>query len=113
MEIKFKTKELEKCAQNPGYAKKKLGKTRANLFFRRLQILYSATCFEDLRHVPGHFHELNYSRKGQWGFDLDQPYRLIVTPKTLPIAVDNDGKYIWSFIQDAIVVEIINYHKEK
>lgn len=100
------------CTES-GVCKKEAGGDESKFVFSPASILYSATCFEDLRHVPGHFHELNYSRKGQWGFDLDQPYRLIVTPKTLPIAVDNDGKYIWSFIQDAIVVEIINYHKEK
>lgn len=113
MRIEFATKELNRCAQQCRYAGKKMGTVRAELFFRRLNALYSAATFEDLRNVPGHFHELAHDRKGQWGVDLDQPYRLIVTPKTKPVKVDKDGKYIWDSIIDAVVVEIINYHKEK
>ncbi len=78
-----------------------------------MQFLKTAITFEDLRYVPGNFHELNYKRKGQWAFDLDQPYRLILTPQTKPIAVDKDGKFLWKAINDVIIVEIINYHKER
>lgn len=113
MNIEFKTSELGKCANNESYAKRKLGPDRARLFFLRLNALYSATTFEDLRSAAGHFHELTHDRKGQWGFDLDHPYRLILTPKITPIPMDEDNKYIWDSIRDAIVVEIVNYHKEK
>ena len=62
--------------------------------------------------MPGHFHELHHDRKAQWAFDLNGPYRLIITPKTKPIPVDETGGFIWAGIKDAVVVEIVNYHKE-
>ncbi|MBP5640662.1 MAG: hypothetical protein J6X55_14360 [Victivallales bacterium] len=45
-------------------------------------------------------------------FDLEHPKRLIITPITLPIPIDADGKYIWADITDALLVEIVDYHKE-
>lgn len=112
MEVKYKSKDLQKCAEKSGYAQKKLGREQAEKFLLRIGALIDADSFENLRHVPGHFHELIGDRKGQWAFDLNQPYRLIVTPLTLPIPADNNGKYIWREICDAVVVEIVNYHKE-
>ncbi len=112
MEVRYASKKLQKCAENEKYAQKELGRDQAEKFLLRVGALLDADSFENLRHVPGHFHELSGNRKGQWAFDLNQPYRLIVTPQTLPIPTDNDGKYIWYEIRDAVVVEIVNYHKE-
>lgn len=39
-----------------------------------------ADTLEDVRYLPGHYHELTESRKEQWACDLDQPYRLIFEP---------------------------------
>ena len=96
----------------PGYAQRKLGAELAKAFLRRINLLQAASSFEDLRNVPGHFHELLYDRKGQWGFDLNGPYRLIVSPLSTPIPIHADGGYDWECIRDAVVVEIVNYHKE-
>ena len=112
MEVKYKNKELQKCAEIDGYAQKKLGHDQAEKFLLRIGALLDADSFENLRNVPGHFHELTSDRKGQWAFDLNQPYRLIVTPQTFPIPTDDDGKCIWHEIRDAVVVEIVNYHKK-
>ena len=112
MEIHYRTKELQKCAEQPGYAQRKLGSDQAKAYLRRINILQSANCFEDLRNVPGHFHELHHDRKGQWGFDLNGPYRLIVTPLQNHIPTNNNGGFDWSAIKNAIIVEIVNYHKE-
>ena len=112
MDISFATKELKKCGNSVQYAHKKLGAPRAEIFFKRIQTLYAATCFEDLRHAPGKFHELRENRKGQWACDLDQPYRLIISPAVLP-DVDKNGRYRWESATDSIVVEIVNYHKER
>ena len=113
MLIQYKTKELQKCAEIPGYAIKKLGAIQAEKYLQRIGYLDAAISFEDLRFVPGRFHELSENRKGQWAFDLNQPYRLIVTPYTQPIAMNENGSYIWSKIMDVLIVEIINYHRDK
>ena len=112
MDIEYRTKILQRCATIPGYAVKKLGPEQARKFLLRIATLMAATHFEDLRNVPGHFHELGANRKGRWAFDLNQPYRLIVTPKTHPIPIDANGCYVWKEITNAVIVEIVNYHHE-
>ena len=112
MIIEFKTKELRKCAEDYRYASKILGMVCAKKLFQRLAQLETASSFEDLRFAVGRFHELTENRKGQWSFDLEHPKRLIITPITLPIPIDADGKYIWADITDALLVEIVDYHKE-
>ncbi|MCI5663437.1 MAG: killer suppression protein HigA [Mediterranea sp.] len=95
MDIFFQSKKLEKIASDPRKCLKELGQTRAELFQKRLRDLYRAETLEDVRYLPGHYHELREDRKGQWGCDLDQPYRLIFEPHEDPIPTDENGKYVW------------------
>ena len=110
MEIRFRTKHLEKLANDPKYCQVKLGAKGAKEFLKRINALYDADTLEDVRNLPGRFHELKVNRKGQWACNLEHPYRLIFVPTAYPIPSDDDGKYIWL---DIIEVEIINmedYH---
>ena len=113
MNITFSNKKLEKLANNDLKMDKALGTLRAKLLRRRLTQLADASTLEDVKYLPGNFHELKNNRKGQWGCDLDQPYRLVFTPHENPIPANNDGQYIWIEITGVEVIEIINYHKEK
>lgn len=110
MDISFQNKKLERIASSFGKCQKELGKIRANIFLRRIQELYRASTLEDVRHLPGHYHELSGDRKGQWACDLDQPYRLIFEPHEHPIPTDLNGKYIWIEIKAIEIIEITNYH---
>lgn len=74
--------------------------------------LYMAENLEELRNLPGKWHELKNERKGQWACDLDQPYRLVFEPQEKPIPTDSSGKYIWIEIKAVEIIEITNYHKE-
>jgi proteic killer suppression protein len=107
VEITFTDKKLEKLANDDRKMLKELGKVRATILRRRL------TQLEDVRNLPGNYHELTSNRKGQWACDLDQPYRLIFTPHENPIPSNEHGQYIWLEITGVEVIEIINYHKEK
>lgn len=78
MEISFQNNKLEKIASDERKCLKEFGKKRADLFLQRLSDLNAALTLEDVRYLPGHFHELTGDRKGQWACDLDQPYRLIL-----------------------------------
>ena len=98
MKITFADKNLEK---------------RAKQFITRLNTLRDATTLEDVRNLPGRFHELTGNRKGKWGCDLDQPYRLVFIPHETPIPSNSDGQYIWIEITGLEVLDIVNYHKEK
>jgi proteic killer suppression protein len=113
MNITFDKKKLEKYANNDRLALKDLGKIRAAIFKERLDDIQAATTLEDTRYLPGNFHELKATRKGQWACDLDQPYRLIFEPHESPIPINEDGQYIWIDIIGVEILEIVNYHKER
>lgn len=110
MDISFRDKKLEKIASNLNKCRKELGKTRADLFLLRLQALCRAETLEDVRYVPGSFHELTGNRKGQWACNLDHPYRLVFEPHEDPIPTDGSGKYVWVEIKGVEIIEIVNYH---
>lgn len=110
MQILFQNKKLEKLVENGSKLFKELGQRRAKLLLIRLQALSVAETLEDVRNIPGNFHELTQDRKGQWACDLDQPYRLIFEPHERPIPSNDDGQYIWLEIKGVEIVEITNYH---
>lgn len=110
MEIYFKTKKLEKLCNDPKKLKKEFGELRAEKIQIRLADLYDADSLEDVRNLPGHYHDLVKDRKGQWACDLDQPYRLIFEPREKPIPTDENGKYIWQAITIINIIEITDYH---
>jgi len=113
MEITFRDKKLGKLVNDDRKLDREMGKLRADKIRLRLNQLRDANTLEDVRHLAGNYHELLHNRKGQWGCDLDQPFRLIFTPHEEPIPTNLHGQYIWLEIKGIEVIEIINYHKEK
>ncbi len=110
MDIKFDDKKLEKLANDYKKCQRALGEKGAILFNKRLGDFRNASTLEDVRNLPGNYHELTANRKGQWSCDLNQPYRLIFTPQERPIPLNEDGQYIWTEITSVEVLEIIDYH---
>ncbi len=111
MEIRFDDKKLEKLAKDYPKCQQKMGPVRAKLYHKRLGDLYHVESLEDVRYLPGKYHELKADRKGQWACDLDQPYRLIFEPLENPIPTTEDGKYIWLEIKGVEIIEITDYHE--
>ena len=111
MEIIFDSNKLRKYANDDRLAEKNLGKRVAEIYKRRLDDLEAAESLEDVRYLPGRFHELKSPRKGQWACDLEHPYRLIFTPIEIPIPTNNHGNYIWIKIKGVEILEIVDYHK--
>lgn len=110
MDISFKSAKLEKIASDPRRCAKVFGKRRAEILQDRLTDLEDADTLEDVRNLPGRYHELKGDRKGQWACDLDQPYRLVFEPHEDPIPTDGNGRFIWIEIKGVEVIEIVNYH---
>ena len=110
MEITFRDKKLRIMANDDRKALLKLGKVRSEKYKNRLTQLRTAQTLEEVRYLPGNYHELVGNRKGQWACDLDQPYRLIFEPHDVPIPADDEGKYIWIEIKGIEIIEIIDYH---
>lgn len=113
MNLTFQDKKFEKLANDDRKLQKEFGKIRADKIKKRLVQLSVATSLEEVRELPGNFHELRSTRKGQWACDLDQPYRLVFTPHERPIPTNEHGQYIWLEIKGVEIIEIVNYHKEK
>ena len=111
MDITFDDNKLEKLANEYRKCQKVMGPQRARLYNIRLGDLAKAKTLEDVRNLPGKYHELKTTRKGQWACDLDQPYRLIFEPHESPIPTDATGKYIWFEIKGVEIIEITDYHE--
>lgn len=110
MIITFSKNKLQKLANDDRLSKREFGELRAKKLKQRLSELTNADTLEDVRYLPGHYHELTGDRKGQWACDLDQPYRLIFTPHEDPIPTNEDGQYIWIDIIGVEIIEIVDYH---
>ena len=110
MNISFQNRKFEKLVYNETKLVRELGKIRAKLLLKRIEVLSKVETLEDARYLPGNFHELLADRKGQWACDLDQPYRLIFEPHENPIPTDNNGRYLWIEIKGVEIIEITNYH---
>lgn len=110
MEVSFKIAKLKRCAEDESFSVRKLGVLRSKLYLKRINDLINADNFEDLRFLPGNYHELSGDRKGEWACSLDQPYRLVFRPLEEPIPVDKNGNFIWVEIFSVEIVEINNYH---
>jgi toxin HigB-1 len=110
VEITFKDKKLRKAAASLKLLIQVYGKRRGELIKVRLDDLLTAETLEDVRYLPGHYHELTQDRKGQWACDLDHPYRLIFTPHDDPIPANEDGQYIWMEVRGVEIIEITDYH---
>ena len=90
---------------------REFGSIRAEKIKLRLTQLKFAATLEDVRHLPGNYHELTNKRKGQWACDLEQPYRLIFEPHEDPVPEDANGICIWCEIKGIEIIEITDYHK--
>ena len=113
MEITFTENKLQKIYNDDLKLVKVFGRLRAEKIKARLTQLRFASNLEEVRHLPGNYHELKNNRKGQWACDLDQPYRLIFTAHENPLPTNKDGKISWIEIRGVEIIEVVNYHKEK
>jgi toxin HigB-1 len=111
--ISFADKKLEKLANDDKKLIREFGKEQAQKIITRLAQLRAANTLEDVRYLPGRYHELKENRKEQWGCDLIHPYRLIFTPQQRPIPCNEHGQYLWAEITSVEIIEVKNYHKEK
>lgn len=110
MKVTYKNRQLQKCAENETYSVRKLGPVRSEKYLQRICDLMDANTLEEVRNLPGNYHELSANRKGQWAVSLDGPYRMIIVPHEEPIPVDENGQYVWIEIKGVEIEEIENYH---
>ena len=80
MEVRFKTRKLEKQYENSKEAVKAYGVDVAKKYVLRINILKSANSFDELYKIPTlKFHPLKGDRDGEFAISLTGFYRLIIT----------------------------------
>ena len=99
MEIRFKTKKLEKQYLNHKEAQKVYGQQVAKKYIMRVNTIKHAKCFDELFSIPSlDFHPLSGNRQGEYAVKLTGFYRLIIT---------NDGETF-----DIAKIEEVSKHYE-
>ena len=85
MDITFASKKFQKIVNDDRIIVRELGKIRAEKVRAGLVRLRFAKMLEDVRALPGNYHELTDDRKGQWTFDLKMLIQMILTMKLLVV----------------------------
>ena len=80
MEVRFRTKKLEKWFVRSQAAIKDLGPQLAKRYIERINLIKGVTDLSELAGLPGlRCHRLRQNRSGQWAIRLDDYMRLIFT----------------------------------
>lgn len=111
MDIKFKTRKLEKLFNSGVKLQKKFGSTMTRRIIARLSDLQAADNLEVMRYLPGRCHELKGDRKLQLSLDLYQPYRLIFEPFNEPVPLLEDGGLDWKAVTIIRILEVADTHE--
>ncbi len=111
MKLEFQDKKLGAACETQRSRVRAFGADRATRLQKRLSVLSAAMNLEELRHVPGRFHELKHDRAGQITADLDHPYRLVFVPVIAEAERPQHANgYVWSKITHVSIVEITDTH---
>lgn len=107
--IKYRDKKFEKLLNDDKLLIRSFGVSNARKIILRLnQIKAASSLGAMLTQRVGRCHPLSADRQGQFAFDVEQPYRLIVMPeydnKTAGQAED------LSQVKTIIIMEVTDYH---
>jgi proteic killer suppression protein len=110
VDITFDNTRLEKLINDTKQLQKEFGIVMADIIRLRMDDLSSVKTLEDVRNLPGKYHELTSDRKGQIATHLKQPKRLIFVPDHDPIPINEGGGMDWKKINRIKIIEITDYH---
>ena len=80
MQVKFRTRQLQRCYESHAAATRRWGATVARRYVQRINDVYAAETIEDLYRIPPlRFHPLKGDRQGQYALSLTDRVRLIVS----------------------------------
>lgn len=81
MEVRFRTRRLQRSAASLDEATKRWGPKVAERYHDRLSLLRSAGSLSDLAPSRAlHLHPLRGARSGAWALNLTEQWRLILLP---------------------------------
>jgi proteic killer suppression protein len=111
MDISYASSRIEKICTDEKQARKKLGPIVAQALKDRLDQMADVETLENLRFLPGGWHELAGDRKGEIACSLSGRVRLIFIPANNPRPIKPDGGLNWSKVTAIMNLEIVDYHK--
>lgn len=111
MDISFSSERFRKECNDQKLLVRQHGTLRAKRLRQRLDDLRAANVLEDMRHAPGHCHELRGNRSDQLSLDLDHPYRLIFKPAGDPVPRKPDGGLDWTKITAVEITGVEDTHE--
>ena len=86
------------------------GQAMARVILRRLDQMKAAATLEDTKNLPGKYHELSGSRKGQLAVHLVEPWRMVFVPYGDAEIFFVKNSLVWSKVTEVEITEIIDYH---
>lgn len=111
MEIRFRTKKLQKVCSEEQAMLRAYGKDIAKRLKQRLAELKAAETLSDISHLPpARLHELAGNLKGHFSVDLTHPYRLLFVPDHDPVPVDEQGGIDRGAVTAIEIVDIKDTH---
>jgi len=111
MNIEFSTKKLAKQCSSRKAMVGKWGPKMSKILMRRLDDIDAAECLEDLRNVPGRYHELTGDRAGEFAASLGGQYRLLFRPDHDPVPTKSDRGIDWTQVTKVLVTAVgVDYH---
>lgn len=79
MEVRFRTRKLERCYEDSAFAERTFGLTIARSYIKAIDQLCDIDSFELMKLIrPRRFHQLQPRQHNRYAMDLTGNYRLIV-----------------------------------
>lgn len=110
MDLSFSNNRIRKLCASRSALQRALGQAGARKAIAHLASLQAAATLEDVRHLPGHCHELAGDRAGQLALHLPDGRRLIFEPAAQPPPEKPDGGLDWTAVRAIHILEIADYH---
>ncbi|MEU8279788.1 type II toxin-antitoxin system RelE/ParE family toxin [Microbispora bryophytorum] len=109
MEVYYEDTKFQQKVESDRERRREWGDAGAKKIATRLRDLrQTAETLEDMRHLPGHCHELTGDWSGHLSLRLDGGYRLIIRPREW--AMNDSGGLNWSAVTAVVIVTIEDYH---
>lgn len=112
MDIRFRTKKLQRLCNDRKAATRELGDQAAQRLHRRLADIVAAQSLTALSLIPGaRPHMLKGDRAGQIAVDVTKSVRIVFEPDHNPVPLTADGGIDRSHVTAITVVFVGDYHE--
>ncbi len=109
MEIEFSDVKTAELFNTEKKLRGRYGAESAKAIIKRLSDIEAAASLEDLRNLPGKWHELTGDYRGCIACRLSGNQRLIVKPAD-PAPLKSDGGLNWKEVVTVCLVNVEDYH---